>query len=1084
MEVLPAKAEQHDLLLVVDATGSMSSFLESLRASIRQIVSMSVLTCCFSRIGLLAYRDYNTQDLLQWSGWYDASPDATGTQPDLLEIAASLQTEGNLDNPEAAKTGLAKAYELMRPDARTVILFYTDAPPHMAGNAQLSPLWQGRGNDTSEHEALSDPTSYGGFGPVFNDWVSACNLLRDGEKKAQVFCLLEPGMSHSLVSYYNYLCTMTQGSCILLHDSLPSVITKVTIQILLAWMRIGKKAVEDAGEETYPQLISYPDLTGIDSIRSERDEEACLFFPTPGCSGPAGGLKIQHLSPYIMEKYIHKKGSPVADFAKLWVTDSSYKELVVKHLKHIITEDVTVIAVNAVFATLWRNICSDRTHPARSELLNAFSLHVSRIKNDEDRSRMTEWLEVSYDYSGDVEELINSVPEAERFPCVCLDPTLTFKHTNPIADLRGQQETADITKFTRAELLEIGRSCEPNILCRLGRVLTQLTYIESPADMPEHLAIMTHREVPRIPMALAKDEYNRRFWEILLHIVVPGTMLSSRPASILAALSLKLGITPLISAAEIEVLAMRDKWNNIEVPETWTVSCLSLLLDADRKYQQRQALEQAMDDAGEVAAAVIKPLTLLKPSDRELFEKLIAYRFLELNLHTTVTAQIAWRPEKTTLPIGPLVTCRTCQYPRSVTMMGRDEQCGMCLSGFPEAYGATKEDTEQTPMTWVECYTPTCRAQYVVYDVGELRVRPKCHYCRARNASKPTKDAQHPLHDAPCVECHRCLSRIIWPEPYRPANVSEADFVCPACTAGRQTVVNEETSAEQLAGENTLSWLIEDSLQPDGHVFSNRSVYDTVSTVGPDNFVSRITLFPVSNPHLTVRGKLIQNSQTIISELQSFVSRHRSARAACSLCFSNFHPTALSSACGRQGCQERICKDCLSHWYGLNTAGRMINTAALACPFCRRFPSAKTLAKHDMGIHAVAHLQAAIEDRGTWIYAWCQACATAKPYLERVCAQGTPAEVTSWCCEDCFIPQNNHGSVPQNSRARLCPGCGVMTEKISGCGHIECEVEGCLTHWCYFCGDKFEEDAIYTHMNEAHGTIYDQEDELYYDIDD
>lgn len=59
-----------------------------------------------------------------------------------------------------------------------------------------------------------------------------------------------------------------------------------------------------------------------------------------------------------------------------------------------------------------------------------------------------------------------------------------------------------------------------------------------------------------------------------------------------------------------------------------------------------------------------------------------------------------------------------------------------------------------------------------------------------------------------------------------------------------------------------------------------------------------------------------------------------------------------------------------------------------------------------------------------------------------------------------------------------------MTEKISGCGHIKCEVEDCLTHWCYFCGDKFEEDAIYTHMNEAHGTIYDQEDELYSDVDD
>ena len=1073
----PPKAEQHDLLLVLDATYSMSSFLASLRSSLRQIVSMSVLTRCFSRIGLIAYRDYSAPTLLEWSGWYDTSPDATGIQPDLLEIAASLRTEGNFDTPEAAKTGLAKAYEVMRPDARTVILFYTDAPPHMAGNAQLPDLWRVENNGLREHEALSAPMSYGGFGPVFKDWVSACNLLREGEKKAQVFCLLQPRMSHSFVSYYNYLCTMTQGSCIVLHSELPSVITKVTVEVLLTWMGISKQAIEDTGEERYSQLVSYPDMTGIDTIRSECDEEASLFFPTPASYGPAGGLTIHHLSPYMMDKYIHKKGIPVDDFAKSWATDLSYQELAVKHLKHIITEDVSVIALNAVFATLWRNICDDRTHPARSELLDAFSLHVSRITNNEDRARMTEWLEASYDYSGEVAELISSVPEAERFPCVCFDPTLTFKHSNPIHDKETQQEAADITKFTRADLLEIGRSCHPDILRRLGRVLTQLTYIESPADMPEHIASMTNREVPKIPMALAKDEYERRFWRILLHVVVPGTMLSSRPASILAAFALKLGITPLIPVAETEVLAMRERWNNIEAPETWTVSCLSLLVDADRKYQQRRALEEATDHASEIATAVIKPPTLLKPSDRELFEKLIAYRFLELNLHTTVTAQIGWTPEKTTFPIGPLVTCRTCQYPRSVTIMGRDGQCGMCINaGFPEAHGATKEDTEQTPITWVECYYPACRVQYVVYGVHKLRVRPKCYYCRARNASKSTGDAQHSLHDAPYVECHRCLSRIIWPEPYRPANFSEADFVCPACMAGRQTIVSEKTSAEQLAGENTLSWLIKDTLQPDGHVFTDRSLYHTVSTIGPDNFVSRITLFPVLNPRLTVRGKLIQNSDAIVSKLQGFVSRHRSARVACSLCFSNFHPTALSPACGRRGCQERICKDCQSHWYGLNTAGRMINTAALACPFCRRFPSAKTLAKHGMGIHAVGNLQAAIQERGTWIYAWCRACATAKPYLERVCAQGTPTEVTNWRCEGC--------SAPQNTRVRPCPGCGVMTEKISGCGHIKCEVEDCHTHWCYFCGGKFDEDTIYSHMKETHGTIYDQEDELHDDVDD
>lgn len=70
-----------------------------------------------------------------------------------------------------------------------------------------------------------------------------------------------------------------------------------------------------------------------------------------------------------------------------------------------------------------------------------------------------------------------------------------------------------------------------------------------------------------------------------------------------------------------------------------------------------------------------------------------------------------------------------------------------------------------------------------------------------------------------------------------------------------------------------------------------------------------------------------------------------------------------------------------------------------------------------------------------------------------------------------------------------CPGCGVMCEKTFGCGNITCPVPECYTHWCYFCGGKFEEGTIYKHISEEHGGFgaddYDDEDDLddghYYD---
>lgn len=68
---------------------------------------------------------------LHRSGWL--GDDATGVTPEsLIAQARSLEPIGGGDFPEAAKTGLAKAHELMRAEATTIILLYTDAPPHIA----------------------------------------------------------------------------------------------------------------------------------------------------------------------------------------------------------------------------------------------------------------------------------------------------------------------------------------------------------------------------------------------------------------------------------------------------------------------------------------------------------------------------------------------------------------------------------------------------------------------------------------------------------------------------------------------------------------------------------------------------------------------------------------------------------------------------------------------------------------------------------------------------------------------------------------------------------------------------------------
>ena len=223
--------------------------------------------------------------------------------------------------------------------------------------------------------------------------------------------------------------------------------------------------------------------------------------------------------------------------------------------------------------------------------------------------------------------------------------------------------------------------------------------------MPAHIAAASEADTPRIPIALANVEHKRKFWKVLLHIIVPGTMLSARPAAVLAALSLRIGFHPLMDAAEQEMLNWRDRWNDMKVPENWNFGCLSLLIDADSAYRKRHE----DTDTG-----------LLKERDRELFENLVTYKMLEFNLETTLTAQIGWTPERTMAPLGPVVICQSCKLPRSVTVMGAGETCGHCLwlkyvttEDREEHVNArvTKEDNQKTPAIWVECSVRTCQAQ-------------------------------------------------------------------------------------------------------------------------------------------------------------------------------------------------------------------------------------------------------------------------------------------------------------------------------------------------------------------------------------
>ena len=852
------------------------------------------------------------------------------------------------------------------------------------------------------------------------------------------------------------------------------------MSIIVTWLGVSKPGATPLSNLAL--AITAFDGRPTYSINDECDPEARRYF-----EAARSAIRDEHVGEEEVRAAIIPISTPVQDFSKRYAVDEAYRRLVATILKEIMEQDVSAIALNPVFGSLWRTVCNNRRNEARDDLITKFGAGVQAITNEGEKQRMKAWLDESYDHAADVVATINEVAEPDRYPCVFLDPTLDWSTptaNQAMAGKGGEPSSHPSNMFTRDELLEIGRSCDFTVLRRLGKVLTRLTYIASRDELPRHVEEAPMSQVPRIPLALAEAKYERLFWKILLHLILPGTKLVARPAALLAALSIRMGIKPLLPAADAEMIGWAGDWNTLDIPETWNTNCLSLILDADRDFEKRRA-------AGDVAGDIEADATFLHHSDRRLFTKLVDYMMLKANMKTTLQAKVGWTPDKTAAPIGHLVVCGQCEFPRSVTMMSKGGVCGLCVPS-KEAYqeynmnkdevlrtNVCKGQTEKDEAAWVECRVPSCRAQYVVYQVDALKARSKCYYCR-QNKGPPSSWGPN-AHVAPTVQYRRCRNRVIWPEEYRPAGFFEHEFQCPACATGRDTIVEAEMTALDLARENETDWLLRDlgragvgsePILP--QPFAERSLYKTVLALG-DNlnaFVQTVQILPqpevtdvIGTPALRLHGKEIHNPDAIQESLRGWIASRRAEAGTCSLCFAGgVRKRELRPACGRSGCRQTICEDCRRDWYGFNRRGRILNTAALSCPFCRRQPTPGAVSAV-RGLRDLGVLRAAVEGDGSWVFAWCADCGLAKPFAEHSCTRGVGPDVDGWLCEPCRKALRGVDGT-NRQRRQNCPGCGILTEKMAGCDHICCSI--CGAHWCYLCGVEVGEDKIYTHVTELH----------------
>ncbi|KAJ7255802.1 hypothetical protein B0H12DRAFT_1202106 [Mycena haematopus] len=964
-----AEGETYDLLIVTDATASMGGYLDALRVSIPEIMALAKLSGAFSRLGLLAYKDYcdPSDQIVAWSGW---------NAPTLPQFVSDLTATGGGDFPEAAKTALIRALQAANKESKTLVLWYADAPPHHMSIQSYQ-------NDVAEAKA---------FPPGAVDWVKLCHTAR--RRNCTMFCFTPRAMESQFSSFYVLLAELTGGICIASKSSSTdgAVISRLSLGVIMQWMGRGTSTMSNVIHDSKALFLRYekPPRTAVPKLTDEG--VGCQGYLPPSRSASTGTKPLLPITKAPLELSNIPSFDPSKRFAN--PSEAGYRDLVYESLTSIIRTNVASLTYNPIFGQLWRAVCKD-TDSRKTTLVNLFSDYVGRVTEADEKVALRQWLEDSFDQTEEIEGIIKRH---------CANGPTRLVYLDFDADVH----------LTRTELLEVSRSCYAGVLKKIARIFTHLKLVEPGVTLaPQQRSI---------PLTLPPHD----FYRLLPHLIVGGTLYPARAATLTAVVSLITAVPFLKDTASALLATAKGKWLDLDVPENISFDCARFLLSAP---------------AGVVLTA----------RERRIYEAMRRYKLIELNLDAPVGVCVPWTPQKTRGPGDVKIQCTKCLALRSVTIMSHEHAnvCGICVRG-KFSLSTIREKfpgVEEAESCWVECSSINCRAQYVVEDVPALKIRPRCHYCRT---------------NAPCpwLECSVCTNRVIVPPWYR---VGGKKYTCPGCSnanwAGK-SIVTEDTAVRILNRENGLGWL---GYSDDNAIFDGKSAFKLMQAFGAGVFGNA-----PSNPapNLLLRQKVLRDTAETLAQVESRVGSGEVVLASCALCFEEMPTGKLVAACGRTGCTQRVDDGCLHEWYGQNEPGKLLNMMQFTCPFCRRKPTVKTLARYNKRAAVLCGVQEAMENR-RFLYAWCIDCGSAKQAFERTaCTEESVPPIFGFKCEDCRRPRPG--------RVVVCPNvdCGYAISKTDGCNHITCL---CGTHFCYACGGEFGL-GIYEHMNRVHGSFYDQDD--------
>lgn len=441
--------------------------------------------------------------------------------------------------------------------------------------------------------------------------------------------------------------------------------------------------------------------------------------------------------------------------------------------------------------------------------------------------------------------------------------------------------------------------------------------------------------------------------------------------------------------------------------------------------------------------------------------------------------------------------CTSCNNPRCFTLLPNDDKCVFCIYNSEVIEDAIN-------ISWAQC---SCGVLYGISEIKNLKVKPKCHYCRNHES-------------VPQVTCNCCKHRYVSPNnsaknilkdivnKYKDKNydnennerkfnklnetIANDEFICPFCLDNDHSNISDvEIKINDLILTNPglkqcIPYQYELLTNKSNKLWKNVLELENKKQTNDEieyNY-RKLIEFQYNNTHIHHMRKVFD---TMMNELVN-----NNGKFSCMLCADDVRIDLVVESCGN--CQMRICKSCSDNWYGDIQPGKICSYTNTVCPFCKTNPKHKLVKNMCLGqVKNIRPNKSGKRILCEWnshkIHALCMNCVKIQEALDRDCAQDIP-NIENFICESC---NNNNKSITfTNSVTKECPKCETTIYKTGGCNHITCN---CGSHFCWTCGIDnddgliFNSNTIYSHLSKCGGIFsndigaYDDEYNEDYDSD-